>query len=152
MPGFSNRVLIVDDHVDNISWLISFLEFRQYEIEVVTNEGAARAKLEAVQEGRDHFAQAIVDIMVPVKGIMELVEFDEEFYQASNESGVRICRYARQDLMLDEEKLPIVCISGREDEALREALDDMGIRLFPRVSMPSEESLRDFLVENLPRL
>ncbi len=145
---FSSRVLIVDDIPGDITWLLDFVEQRGYEVDQVGNEEAARGKLEAVQEQGAAYALAILDVMVSVKDIMDIVDFDDSFYELSMDTGVRLCRYARQDLGISAEQLPMICISGRDDEGLKEALVELDIRLFGR----ADRAIRDFLREKLPKL
>lgn len=142
-------VLIVDDNIGAISWLIEFLEWRGYNVDVVSNEEAARTKLEAVQEGKQAYELAIVDIMVSIKDIMDVPDFDDEFYEASMDTGLRLCRYAREGLGILEEQLPIVCISARyDDEDLRKNLEHIGISIYSR----SGGEIREFLKKSLPKL
>ncbi len=145
---FSSKVLIVDDNPGDITWLLDFVEWRGYEVDQVGNEETARGKLEAVQEQRAAYALAILDVMVSVKDIMDIVDFDDSLYAESMDAGVRLCRYARQDLGISEEQLPMICISARDDEGLKEALAELGIRLFGR----ADRAVRDFLREKLPKL
>ncbi|MCP4545782.1 MAG: response regulator [bacterium] len=145
---FKPEVLIVDDNPGDISWLIDLVEWRGYLIDQVGNERAARGKLEAVQERRAEYALAIVDIMVSIEDIMDIADFNDSFYEQSKDTGVRLCRYARQELGISAEKLPIVCISARDDEGLKESLAELGIPLFGR----SDRAIRDFLKERLPKL
>jgi CheY-like chemotaxis protein len=145
-------VLLVDDHVGDITWLMDYLEFQGYEIAHVTNEEAARKKLEAVKARKTCYSLAIIDIMVSVKDIMDLVKVSDGLYEDSQRTGIRLCKYARRELGIPAEELPIVCISARaDDEEFQEALGELGIKLFSRVPQTAEESLREYLKENLPK-
>ncbi len=148
MKKFSSKVLVVDDNLGDIGWLVDFLGWRGYEVDHVANEEAARSKLDDVQKGRETYALAIFDVMVSVKDIMDIDDFDDSFYEASMDTGVRLCRYARQELGIGPEQLPIGSISGREDPKLKEDLQELGIPLFGR----SDPAIRDFLKEKLPKL
>ncbi len=144
-------VLIVDDHIDDISWLVDLLQHRGYKVHVETNEKDARRQLEHVREGKVIFCLAIIDIMVSVSDISELANLDEKFYSSSRETGVRLCRYARQELGISSETLPIACISARADhEHIQQLLGDLTIPLFSRVPQSREESLREFVKSELP--
>ncbi len=150
----SNGILLVDDHIGDISWLVDLLEARGYEVDQVTNEDAARRRLEGVKEslekGRATYVLAIVDIMVSTRDIMDLVKLTEEFYAESKDTGIRLCQYARDELKISAEHLPIVCISARADlENFKPQLDRLRISLFSRTPQTSGESIRDYLEENL---
>ncbi len=151
------RVLLVDDHIGDVTWLVDFLEDRGYNVDQVTNEEAARRKLEAVKAavkaGQETYVLAIIDIMVSIKDIMDLVNLDEKFFEESRETGIRLCAYAREELALEPDDLPIVCISARSDhEEIRKPLGQLGIRLFSRVPQSREESIREYLKERLPKM
>ena len=147
------RILLVDDHIGDVTWLVDFLEARGYEVDQVANEEAARHKLEAVKDGRESYALAIIDIMVSIKDIMDLVNLDEKFFEESRETGIRLCAYARKDLKLDAGDLLIVCISARSDhEEIQKSLLELGIRLFSRVPQTRDESIREYLKETLPKI
>lgn len=145
---FTNKILIVDDQVGAVGWLEDFLEWRGYEVEIVTNERDARAKLGAVQRREAVYAIMILDVMLPSRPIEEIDAYDEDFFESSMSTGIRLCRYAREDLGLTVEQLPIVCLSARDDDEVVGALKALGIRLYKR----SNEDIRSFLVEQLPRL
>ncbi len=153
-----NRILLVDDHIGDISWLVDLLEARGYEVEQVTNEEAARRVLEGVKERLAEgqtagYGLAVVDIMVSIKDIMDLVDLDEKFYEQSKDTGVRLCRYARDELEISADDLPIVCISARADqEEFKPQLDQLGIPLFSRTPQNPEESIRSYIEDNPPRI
>ena len=147
----STDILLVDDRIGDIKWLISYLERRRYNVDHVTDEEAARAKLEAVAGGQMSYALAIIDIMVSVKDIMDLVELDEGFYEQSRDTGIRLCQYAREELGIGGEILPIVCISARDDyEQVKEKVTSFDeVQIFRRTTEEPEQSLRYYLDENL---
>ncbi len=153
-----SRVLLVDDHIGDISWLVDLLEARGYVIDQVTNEEAARSVLEGAKErldegGATDYELAVIDIMVSIKDIMDLVDLDDNFYEQSKDTGVRLCRYARDELGISQEDLPIVCISARADQdEFKPQLDQLGIPLFSRTPQSPEESIRNYVEGNLPRI
>lgn len=140
------RVLVVDDQAGGIEWLLDLVTNRGYEIDLATNERAAKSLLDLVRSGRKSYSLAIFDIMLPTADLMELADIEEDFYLASNDAGVRLCRYARQELGLSSKELPIICVSVREDEELRTVLAEFGIPLFSKISRQS----RRFIVNSLP--
>ena len=144
------RVLIVDDQVGDIRWLIDLVQSRGYGVDLATNEAAAQKKLNTVKGGQATYALAIIDIMVAVKDLMDLLTLDDKFFEASKDTGIRLCRYAREDLDLSVEVLPIVCISVRDDPDVKKALRELGIRLFNRAPYGQEESIREFVEKHLP--
>ena len=150
-PSDSEQILLVDDHIGDVTWLVDFLEHHGYEVVQVTNEKDAREKLEEVEKGQATYVLAIIDIMVSIRDIMDLVDLDEKFYEESRETGIRLCAYAREELKIKPEVLPIVCISARSDhEEIQKPLRQLGIRLFSRVPQSREESIREYLKEKLP--
>lgn len=144
------KVLLVDDHIGDIRWLIDFLEWRGYEVDQITNEEAARRQLEAVKEGSSSYALAIIDIMVSIKDIMDLVEPNERFYEQSRDTGIRLCHYARKELGLSAERLPIVCISARDDDEVKRSLEELDVPLFSRTPQAVEDSIREYITDALP--
>lgn len=145
-------VLIVDDQIGDIGWLIDLIQGRGYVIALATNEAAARKQLLGVKQGKSSYALAVVDIMVAVMDLMDLMALDEKFFEDSRDTGIRLCRYARQELGLSAQQLPIVCITVRDDQEVRAAMSELGIRLFNRAPYGEEESIREWIEENLPRV
>lgn len=154
----NNRILLVEDRIGDIKWLIEYLEKRGYEIDQVVNERAARLKLDELQkaltEGKSPYCLAIVDIMVPIMDIMDLVDLEDDFYEDSATTGIRLCRYAREELKISEEELPIVCLSSRsEEEEIRKELREIGIvDVFSRVPQSGEENIRAYIGRKLPKI
>lgn len=147
-------VLIVDDQVGDIGWLIDLIQNQGYSVVLATNEEAARKQFDAVKQGKAAYALAIVDVMVAIKDLMDLIAMDDKDLAASLENsqdtGIRLCGYARRDLGLSAEKLPIVSITIREDSKVKEAMAGLGIRLFNR-SYDGKDSIRKY-IEDLPRV
>lgn len=149
----SATVFIVDDQVGDIEWLIDRIRDRGYEVVLATNERAARRCLEAVQREEVSYALAIVDVMVAAMDLTELMELDDDFFVESRDTGIRLCRYARQELGISAEQLPIVSLTVRDDEEVQNAMEELGIPLFNREPGGGPTgSLDEYLEENLPRL
>jgi CheY-like chemotaxis protein len=148
----TKRVFIVDDRIGDLAWLLDLIRSRGYEVVLTTNEQAARKQLEAVRKGGESYVLAIVDVMVATHDLLDLVALDEKFFEDSRNTGIRLCEYARKELGISPEVLPIVCLTAREDEAVKIAMDDLGIRLFHRAPPSPEESIRSFVEERLPPL
>lgn len=146
------RLLMVDDHIGDLRWLTDVVIARGYDIAVSTNEEHARRRLAAVKEGSETYALAIIDVMMAVKDLLDLASLDEQFFEDSKDTGIRLCRYARQELGLSPEELPIACLTVRDDEKVKQAMRELGIPLFNRAPHSPSESIRGFLEENLPRL
>ncbi len=147
------KVLLVDDRVGDIQWVIDFLENFGQRVERVSNEADARKRFDAVGSGKASYVLAIIDIMVSLKDILDISEVDETFYRKSSRTGVRLCKYLREELRVSADELPIICISGRPDaEGVRKELRKLGIPLYNRVPSQREESLRSALTEYLPEL
>ncbi len=148
----SHNVLIVDDNLGEIIWLMDFAVARGYQIATETSEKAAKRRLDAVKKGEESYVLAIIDMMIPMMDFLEMDEFsfDDSFFENSSSSGLRLFRYARHELEISPEDLPMVCLTVREDEEIRLALKDLGIPLFQRVPLSNEESIRPFLESKLP--
>jgi CheY-like chemotaxis protein len=142
-------VLIVDDQIGDIGWLIDLIQSRGYDVVLAANEKAARGQLDEVKQGKASYVLAIVDVMVAIADLMDLVALDDKFFQKSKDTGIRLCRYARQELGLLAEELPIVSISVREDQEVKKAMNDLGIQLFNR---GPEEGIREYVEKHLPRI
>jgi CheY-like chemotaxis protein len=145
-------VLIVDDQVGDIGWLIDLIQSRGYMVVLATNEEAAMKQLDSVKQGKVSYALAIVDVMVAIMDLMDLIALEDKFLadslKKSEDTGIRLCEYARETLGLSEKELPIICITIREDPDVREAMKRLGIRLFNRASY-GKDSIRQF-IEDLP--
>lgn len=150
----SRQVLIIDDQLGEILWLLDRLRHRGYETVVATNEEAGRRQLEAVKDGRERYAAAIIDVMVAIKDLEDLLaedeELDDEFFEESTDTGIRLCRYARRDLSLSADDLPIACLTVREDDEVKEAMKGLGIPLYNRIPQDPSESIVGFLEQHLP--
>ncbi|HSS48567.1 MAG TPA: response regulator [Thermoanaerobaculia bacterium] len=148
------RVLIVEDQVGDLYWLLDLIRSRGYEVVVATNEAAARERLRAVKEGTDSFRLAIVDVMVAIKDLKDLSNLDEQFFEDSRQTGIRLCHLARDkdQLGLTFEQLPIVCLTVRDDEEVREAMKTLGIPLYNKAPHTPSESIREFIEVQLPNL
>lgn len=151
MNPLSNRVLIVDDQPGDLLWLLDLLSARGYEPTLATNEKEARARLKSVKEGAYVYALAIVDVGVATLPIEDLFlqDLDSQFFQDSKDTGIRLCNYARQELGLCAQALPIACLTVRDDNEVRNAMKSLKIPLFNRASSTPEESIRVFLENEL---
>lgn len=146
------RVLIVDDQVGDLTWLLDVIRRGGCDVVLATNEDAARQRLLAVREGNESYTFAIVDVMVAVKDLQDLIALDEQFFEDSRDTGIRLCRYARQELGLSAKELPIACLTVREDQEVKDAMAELGIPLYNRVPSSSSEGIRGFVEKHLPRL
>jgi CheY-like chemotaxis protein len=160
MEGFvteKRKILLIDDRIGDIRWLVDDLEYRGYEVDQVANERDAKLMLEEIRRnldaGQESYSLAIVDIMVPIMDIMDLVDLEDDFYEDSAKTGIRLCRYAREELRISEDELPIVCLSSRSDEEeIRRELEEIGIlKLFSRVPQSSKEDIRTYIGKNFPK-
>ncbi len=133
MSSGANKILLVDDSIGDITWVLDLVEDLGYSVDHATNEESARHKLGLVAKEKQSYVLAIIDIMVSVKDIMDLVKLDKRFYEESRDTGIRLCRYARKELEISHEDLPIVCMSARSDDTnVVQALDELGICIFGR--------------------
>lgn len=142
-------VLIVDDRVRDIRWLTKLLtnDLGQ-EVKILTNEKDAKdhfLALKQVGQEESTYRLAILDIMMPVAKLEDLVELDEELLKDSRDSGIRLCKFIRQELGIGERALPIMALSSRLDEKLIREMDRLGIPLFSRDDL----EIRTRLVEIL---
>lgn len=146
----TRRVLVVDDQLGDIQWVIDLLEYHGFAVDVESNEVAARRRLERVKESTLSYALAIFDIMLGTQNMEELVVIDPEILDDSKDTGVRLCQYARKELQIPSSTLPIVCISARDDDPeLRYALRKLNIPLLSRTPQSVGESLRQYIEEHL---
>jgi len=145
-------VLIVDDQVGDLLWLLDVIQSRGYKILLATNEAAARERLLAVKEGKEAYVAAIVDVMVAVKDLLDLMDLDDQFFEESRNTGIRLCQYAREELHILAKELPIACLSVRDDHEVKEAMRKLAIPLYNRVPQSPAESIRGFVDLHLPPL
>jgi len=150
-------VLVVDDQIGEVLWLIRDLQGRGYHVVHATNERTARQRLLAVSLGQESYRLAIVDIAVAIMDIEDMVRervnFDARFLEDSAVAGLRLCEYARNELKLSKRELPIVCLSIRaRDKDVETRLTPLGIEVFERDSQGPEQSIRRYLDQHLPPL
>ncbi|MCG8459598.1 MAG: hypothetical protein MI919_25240 [Holophagales bacterium] len=142
-------VLIVDDQPGEILWLLELLDSRGFQVNIVSNEKDAVARLEAISRGEESYAAAIFDVMVSTHSIEDLieeeVELDDSFFEASKDTGLRLCRKARK-LGLE---MPIACLTVRQDPDVEAIETDLGIPVYHRIPMDENESIVRFLDEHL---
>jgi CheY-like chemotaxis protein len=148
----SERVLIVDDQIGDLVWLLDLVRNRGYEVVVATNEEAAQERFKAVKAGTESYSLAIVDVMVAVKDLARLAALDDQFFEDSRNTGIRLCQLARRELGITDGELPIVCLTAREDDEVRDAMRELDIPLFHRAEYSSSDSIRGFVEEKLKRV
>ncbi len=147
----SPRVLLIDDQRGDILPLIQRIEWLGYGIHHVAKKDAAIRALDDVSTGAANYVLGIIDVMIATRDIKDLMHLDRRLFKDSLDTGVHLCRYARNKLRLTEEQLPIVGITSRTDDSVKKEFDALGIRLFSRVPEP-EDSILDYLGSHLPRL
>jgi CheY-like chemotaxis protein len=144
------QVLIVDDQVGDLLWLLDLIKSRGYRVRLATNEAEASERLLAVKEQSEAYVAAVIDVMVAVKDLMELMALDEQFFEDSRNTGIRLCRYARKELGISPEQLPIACLTVRDDNEVKEAMRELAIPLYNRAPQSPSESIRGFVEQYLP--
>jgi CheY-like chemotaxis protein len=143
-------VLIVDDQVGDLVWLIDLIQNRGYEIVFATNEEAARERLGAIKIRDESYVLAIVDVMIAIKDLSKLTSLNKEFFESSRDTGIRLCRFARRELAISRGQLPIVCLTVRDDEDVRNAMKELDIPLFNRAPGGADGSIRGYIERHLP--
>lgn len=138
-------VLIVDDKVGDLIWLLDLINNRGYNIVIATNEQAAQERFKAVKAGIESYSLAVVDVMVAVKDLTDLATLDGQFFEDSRNTGIRLCQFARRDLAIPGVELPIACLTAREDDEVRKAMRELDIPLFHRAEYSSTGSIRAFI-------
>lgn len=143
------RVLIVDDQMGDLLWLLDLIQNRGYDAVIATNEEAAQERFRAIKAGTEDYALAVVDVMVAVKDLTRIAVLDDQFFEDSRNTGIRLCQFARRDLGIPAEQLPIACLTAREDDEVRNAMHELSIPLFHRAEYSSSDSIRGFVEEKL---
>lgn len=139
------KVLIVDDQIGDLLWLLDLVRNRGYDVVVAANEETAQERLRAVKAGTETYSIAVVDVMVAVKDLTRLAALDDLFFEDSRNTGIRLCRLARCELGISAAELPIVCLTAREDDEVRNAMSELDIPLFHRAEYSSSDSIRGFV-------
>ena len=142
-------VLIVDDQLGDLRWLVDLVRNRGHEVVVAANEQAARERLLAVKGGKESYVMAIVDVMIATRDLRDLVALDDQFFEDSRNTGIRLCRYARHELGLSDAELPIVCLTVRHDDQVKGAMSELGIPLYDRGEPSPDESIRALIERRL---
>ncbi len=145
-----NQVLTIDDQVGDLLWLLDLIRSRGYGVVTATNEKEGRERLQAVKAGEESYSLAIIDVMMSTHPIEDLVDLDEKFFEESRDTGIRLCRYARKELGISPQELPIACLTVRDDDDVSRAMGELDIPLFNRVPQSPEDSIRRFIEERLP--
>lgn len=143
-------VLIVDDQVGDLVWLIDLIQNRGYEIVFATNEEAAAERVRAVKNRTEFYVLAIVDVMIAIKDLSKLTSLSHEFFENSRDTGIRLCRLARRELGISRGQLPIVCLTVRDDEEVRNSMRELEIPLFNRAPGSATDSIRGYIERHLP--
>ncbi len=141
------KVFIVDDRSREIEWLTQFLK-NDLDCKLIhkDNEMDTRAHFrEFADDKLTPYSLAIVDIMIPVAKLEDLVVLDERYLKDSRDTGVRICKYIRHKLRINEEELPLMAISARADNELSRQLDELRVPLFSRDDLGIKDHLRKIL-------
>jgi CheY-like chemotaxis protein len=144
-------VLIVDDQPGEILWLLELLDERGYRTHIVTNEQAANKQLNDIADGKCSYVAAIFDVMVSTHSIEDLLEqnleLDDHYFQSSKDTGLRLCRKAREELGLE---LPIACLTIRQDAEVEAIETELGIPVYHRIPLDDSQSIDSFLDRHLP--
>jgi CheY-like chemotaxis protein len=143
------RVLIVDDQMGDLLWLLDLIQNRGYDAVIATNEEAAQERFRAIKAGTETYAFAVVDVMVAVKDLARIAALDDRFFEDSRSTGIRLCQLARRELGIPAKQLPIACLTAREDDEVRNAMHELKIPLFHRAEYSSSGGIRKFVEKNL---
>jgi len=148
------RVLMVEDQVGDLFWVIDLLQGRGYHVEAAKNEEAAREALAEVAAHLGEFALVILDVMMATVDINRLVQegnLSSEALLPSLEAGLRLARYLRHDLGVGPRDVRVVCCTARAgDPEVQRVMEQLQIPVFGKVARPAESSLRAWLMANLP--
>lgn len=151
------RILIVDDQIDELNWLLDVFLSAGYEVVLVSDEETAIQELDEIAAHRAQYDLAVVDVMVAAKSVEALVEEISRKDLASGsgrrskqsrDAGIRICEYARSILGLKEVDLPIQCLTVRTDAAVIETMRRLGIPVSERLP----EGSTGAVLESIARL
>jgi hypothetical protein len=148
--GPPGNVLFVNDNFEDSVWFFDLIQKRGYVVVVESSEVGARQRFEAVKNGTESYALAIVDVMLPIKRLDKIWsgdELDDFFFLDSRSSGLRLLNYVRRELMLTARDLPIVCLTVREDEEVLRVAKELEVPLYS-----PDGSIRTFLEDALPTL
>lgn len=115
-----------------------------------TNERDARNRLQAVKDGREEYVAAVFDVMVVIADLEDLMELNEMFFVKSEDTGIRLARFAREELGISERQLPIASLMIRDDEPVKTAMKELGIPLFHRTPSTESENIDRFIDKHLP--
>ncbi|MBK8251806.1 MAG: hypothetical protein IPK82_03955 [Polyangiaceae bacterium] len=146
-------VLLIDDQLGDLAWLADRIEQAGLRFRFATNEEDARERLYAVASGDERYLFAVVDVMMAVTDILRVHSLDDDFFEESRDSGIRLCRYAREELKITPENLPIAVYTARPDNEVRKQIAAIeGVQFFPRDGSEGEGSLSEFVERQLARI
>lgn len=144
-----SSVLVIEDQIGDMVWLLDLIRSRGYEVDLATNEQEARSRLEEVSREADRYALVIIDVAVATRSLEALIDLDDEtFFESSLNTGIRLGEYARDLKIL--ERLPTACLTVRDDEEVQGAMRRLHIPLFNKAPQTPSESIRGFLDRHLP--
>jgi|GEM_PF-3249484 len=152
------KVFIVDDQAGEIRSLIRRIKKRGYDVVLATNEREAERMLQEIAARPSAFAAAIFDVMVAtvdfdtLLAMEDSVDLESKVFEPSVDTGLRLCRYARETLRISEAELPIAALSVRTDDELRSNLETLGVPLYDRtqIDTPDDRSIMRFVERHLP--
>ena len=142
----SDTVLLIDDQIGDLMWLVDRIEDMGFHFACATNEREARTRLEAIARGEEVYVLAVVDVAMATHDFFSVQEVDQRFIESSKDSGIRLCRYAREELRISPEMLPIAVFTARTDQKVKEAIGALdGVQLFVRHWAEGEGSLDHYI-------
>lgn len=148
----AETVLLIDDEVGDLVWLVDRIEWAGYKFVCATNEQDARRRLRAVADGEERYVLAVIDVMMATHDILQVQLVDEKFFKSSKDSGIRLCRYAREELGIRASELPIAVFTARTDDEVKRKVGAIAdVELFFRDGAEGDGSLDQYVSDMLRR-
>jgi len=130
----TRNVLIIDDEQEHIEVLANHVRACGGEPVIARHEAEARQRLQAVADGKESYALAIIDVMMPINSLEEILDLEEAVNDDSTRSGVRLCELACNELHITPRPLEIVCFTIRDDVNVKTAITRLGIDYYSKVT------------------
>jgi hypothetical protein len=149
-PIERKRVLLVDDEITDLEFLLSTIRNQGKEYDIARNEAEAFYFLNRMIDNDDLYLLAVINSVV-VKDLSELISMPElprSFFSNAKGTGIRLCRFVRDELRVPAERMPIaLTLKKRADEV--EGIDRLGVYQFKRKASKYDDPLSRFVVNTL---
>lgn len=153
MSQEASVVLLIEDQVGDLFWIIDLVQARGYQVEAARNEEDARMALAQVAANPGRYALVLIDVMmatIDINRVLREPNLDPKALEPSPEAGIRLAQYLREELRVTPQQVAVICCTAKhEDAKVRRIMEELDIPVYDRYARAQESSLRTWLKTNL---